>query len=619
MKIKKRKSAFVEFIFYSTSLLLLIIILGLAFFQLNGIDESKVTLLAANKQKSIGSIAHSILNTETGNKKVYIENNVLSDIDTQLSIKMAKDIVCSDYADCKNKDFYYTINSKSSKITGPSGGLGFAVLTFAHTNDYEIPDDVSFTGTINSGGFIGNVGGIPQKIRAAKKNGIKKIYIPFGNDIGMKAGSSNNSNNKNNSKKVNILKIASDANVNIIESPSLDFVLNDLFGYKIKTSYYETPIDYKKTMEKISEDICSRAENSNTEIKKILSNISYIREKYAGFYKNHTNVTKNKTYDKYMKLTNITSYYQNSVNLLNKSKNSISNDDYYSSASYCFSSLMNTRYVNYLNKGYNTSLNKTLNTLKIARNMQKYNIDDSKDIQVYSVVQERINDGMENLKKSYNYLDENDILSAIESLSYANERFFTAISWSRFYNIGERQKIIDDSGLKNACIRALNEANSRYQYVDIYVPYNTEAKKTYEKAEIFRKEDNYPLCIYYSLQSKAQSDVVASTLGWNSKNISKLLDLKSDLVKSSVATQVNKGRLPILGISYLEYANSLKKENPYSSLLYYQMALEFSNLDLYLEKDNEVSFYLDKNMIFLLGLSLGLIIASIILRKYCKK
>jgi predicted S18 family serine protease len=59
---------------------------------------------------------------------------------------------------------------------------------------------------------------------------------------------------------------------------------------------------------------------------------------------------------------------------------------------------------------------------------------------------------------------------------------------------------------------------------------------------------------------------------------------RSNVVKSIIAKQANRGTFPILAYSYYEYANSLKAGDKYSALLYLGYALELGSLDIYFEK-----------------------------------
>ncbi|MDP3971333.1 MAG: S16 family serine protease [Candidatus Nanopelagicales bacterium] len=68
--------------------------------------------------------------------------------------------------------------SITGEIDGPSAGGIMTVGVLAALNDAEPLPDVTMTGTIAPDGSIGNVGGIPSKIRAAKDAGFASVVIP---------------------------------------------------------------------------------------------------------------------------------------------------------------------------------------------------------------------------------------------------------------------------------------------------------------------------------------------------------------------------------------------------------------------------------------------------------
>lgn len=63
---------------------------------------------------------------------------------------------------------------------GPSAGAAMAVGFLALLNGDAIQRGVALTGTIESNGRIGSVGAIPDKVRAAAREGYRTILIPQG-------------------------------------------------------------------------------------------------------------------------------------------------------------------------------------------------------------------------------------------------------------------------------------------------------------------------------------------------------------------------------------------------------------------------------------------------------
>jgi len=131
-----------------------------------------------------GGIADLYLEIKPGSGRVFLETFPLTRTDTQMSTRFAKAIACDAIEkECGDVDFFYTITADSAIIAGPSAGASIAILTVAMLDDLRLNEDYAITGTINSGGLIGPVGGLKAKVEAAKKAGLKKVFIPAGEII----------------------------------------------------------------------------------------------------------------------------------------------------------------------------------------------------------------------------------------------------------------------------------------------------------------------------------------------------------------------------------------------------------------------------------------------------
>ena len=66
----------------------------------------------------------------------------------------------------------------SGSVDGPSAGGVSCLAILSAMDGLPLPADFAMTGTILPDGTIGVVGGVPEKMRAAAKAGIKRIFIP---------------------------------------------------------------------------------------------------------------------------------------------------------------------------------------------------------------------------------------------------------------------------------------------------------------------------------------------------------------------------------------------------------------------------------------------------------
>ena len=131
-------------------------------------EQGHMNLLAVREleNRSLeGGVADLYLEIKPGSGRVFLETFPLTRIDTQMSTRFAKTIACDMLdRDCDSTDFFYTITAGSAIITGPSAGASIALLTASMLEGTKLNPKYALTGTINSGGLIGPVGGVKEKV-----------------------------------------------------------------------------------------------------------------------------------------------------------------------------------------------------------------------------------------------------------------------------------------------------------------------------------------------------------------------------------------------------------------------------------------------------------------------
>ena len=129
----------------------------------HSISLLSVTKLANDSYR--GGIATLYLQVKPGQGSIFVESYPLAKIDTQVAIRFANEVACEfSTVDCSKYNFFYTIRADSPIVGGPSGGGATALLTFAVLEDIDLREDFAMTGSISSGGIIGAVAGIKEKV-----------------------------------------------------------------------------------------------------------------------------------------------------------------------------------------------------------------------------------------------------------------------------------------------------------------------------------------------------------------------------------------------------------------------------------------------------------------------
>jgi len=564
-------------------------------------------LLAVEEQASglSGSIADLTLEIREGTGRVFIDTFPLTKFDTQISTRFAKEIAC-DYLDfeCNKYDFIYTIKADSSVIGGPSAGAATTLLTIAALKDDVIPQDIAMTGTINSGGFIGPVGGLKEKIEGAKEAGITKVLIPKGkgtvkltNDTALQCDILY-CKLVEDVKEIDLVSYGKSIGVDVVEVATLDEALHEFTGADIPEVDESLLVNnkYKDVMQGLANTLCKRT----NDITKDTVNTS----------------------------TNISALIVSVNNLTQASKDSFANGDFYSAASFCFGANVKAREAlfrsqNLESKGLLDEFNKLNNAINdFEIQVENKEIKTITDLETYMIVKERLIEAHDTLNDSIKAMKNNE--DPLPSLAYGYERLASADSWSNFFGVEGKGFILDKKALEDSCKNKISEVEERLQYVALFFPNIPLQRKELDRAYEELNVKSYELCLFQASKAKAEVDVVISAYGVDVDKVNELMQAKNSITKKLIAKEVKNGIFPILGYSYYEYANVLSKTDPYSALLYYEYALELSNLDIYftektksepLKSDYISADAVKQIIILIIGLAIGTIIGFAIKNK----
>ncbi|HLD89134.1 MAG TPA: S16 family serine protease [Candidatus Nanoarchaeia archaeon] len=549
----------VLFLFFFTILIIL-------FPPVSATKTMKLLAVSETDNGYIGSTADLFLDVKPGTGRIFIDTYPLSKLDTQISTRFANEIACKEIEeDCSEYDFFYTIKADTSIVGGPSAGSAISILTIASMKNLELEKNIAITGTINSGGTIGPVGGLKEKIDAAVKANITKVLIPKGERIVRDDFAGNDSGN---ATSTDLVEYAGKAGIEIVEVGELNEAVYLFSGRKIKPDFDSRPVvidaSYQNIMKNLAATLCSRTNDLFSEVSRYdIKNDSVMAQKNMA------------------------------LNLSSRANASVIAGDYYSSASYCFGANVKLMYAIYFVQGIKEDeITKTKKNFadyldNIDKSLNKTEISTLTDLQTYIIVKQRILEAQDAL----GIIDAvNSTGEKIYELAYANERILSAESWSRFFGAPGRKFDVDKDALKKSCIKKIDEAEERVQYVKLFFPFALEAsRKDTANAKSDLNTGEYHLCLFKASKAKAEADLIISVLGVETSQIENILQMKEDIVRKNIIRNIDNGIFPILGYSYYEYAKSLKNSDKYSALLYFEYAIELNNLDLYFKEEKKSS------------------------------
>ena len=529
-----------------------------------------MTLLAVQELDGVleGSEADLFVELNEGESRVFLETYPLTRMDTQISTRFAKDIACSFFdLDCSENDFIYTIRADSNIIGGPSAGAAIAALTAITVLDLNYEEDITITGTINSGGVIGPVGGVKEKIEAAAENSIRTVLIAQGTMI---------------TNETNLQTYGESLGITVKEVADLNDVLFHMTGKTLKqTKQIPDNPQYESIMQNLQNDLCVRT----IELHQTVNEFNVSDEEREEIQRQ-----------------------------LNQSDSAVDEQNYYAAASFCFGTNVYLKGLWYEKKDLTESEQKEKidsvkkNVQVIEQNVLSEPIQTIADLQTSIIVAERLDD-VRNQLETFNESE-----NVAQSLAYTEERLFSALSWMTFFTMPGKEFVLNDEILERSCRRKIQESEERFQYVTLVLGGLLERQDTREKiddAKASLETDRFNLCLIQASEAKADSNLILSSISVPRENIDQFVQTKLDATKRVIAENSEEGIFPIIGFSYLNYADALQESEPMSSLLFAEYALELSDMDIYFTAPRtKVSF--KKPSPFGEGFAMGVILTVLV-------
>ncbi|ADC69078.1 conserved hypothetical protein [Methanocaldococcus sp. FS406-22] len=530
-----------------------ILVLLLAIFLLNSTFAViiKAPAVSLTDKGYVGVPINIQINVTKGDGHVFMDTMPLTELDMQGSARIAAKVAGEVTGKDMNKyNIYITVRSDVPVVGGPSAGGTMTIGIICELMNWSLNKHVMMTGMINPDGSIGPVGGILEKIEAAKKANCTIMLIPKGQRYV-----------EVNGKKVDAVEFGKKLGVKVIEVGSIYEAIPYFTNKKIVIKEYPENISieekYKNIMKKLSENVLKMANEKYENISKELSNNYYVDYEYQTMLLNELNASKN---------------------LLDKANNEYITSEYYAATCSAFNALIKLETIQHT-IGYLTG-KEDISTF--LTNVQDEIESDEKIVYSKKVTTNNFEEILAgririveakkllyNAWKSY-YLGNYD--EAIKYGSFAKLRGDSAVWWVSLKENDNNSEIINESKLKPLAQQYLDNAETISTYVETIFPNlpTDGLENDLESAKEAYKQGDYLLTIAESIDTCVKAEIPLVIFG----------DIKyfKKYARNKINLAENLGITPISALGYYEYADSLN--DSISKIMYYKYSSYYAQMDI---------------------------------------
>ena len=96
----------------------------------------------------------------------------------QIALSVVKSLFPEEAGKLENQDLHIHVPEGAVPKDGPSAGVTMAVALSSLITGKKVPADLAMTGELALRGAVTAIGGLPEKLMAAVRGGVKKVLIP---------------------------------------------------------------------------------------------------------------------------------------------------------------------------------------------------------------------------------------------------------------------------------------------------------------------------------------------------------------------------------------------------------------------------------------------------------
>ena len=139
--------------------------------------------------------------TQVGGDVLYIETKAtkgsgkltitgqLGDVmkeSARIAVSLVKSMYPEKAEELEKEDLHIHVPDGATPKDGPSAGITLTTALASLVSGIPVPPTVAMTGEVSLQGSVNPIGGLPEKLMAAQRSGVRKVFIPADNLDDMK-------------------------------------------------------------------------------------------------------------------------------------------------------------------------------------------------------------------------------------------------------------------------------------------------------------------------------------------------------------------------------------------------------------------------------------------------
>ncbi|AGK61276.1 Archaeal serine protease [Archaeoglobus sulfaticallidus PM70-1] len=521
------------------------------------VNAKEVTIKAVavkSTQPPEGAVINISVIVTSGKGRVFVSTIPYTQIDMQGSAQLAALTACDLLGlDFTKYDFFFTIKADSPIVGGPSAGGVMTVAVISALKDLKIENDVYMTGMIYPDGFIGPVGGIPYKMKAAADMGAKIFLIPKGQRI-VKVQETVEERKgplivvRTQTKDLDLYEYGKELGVKVVEVETVQEALAYFTGYTISKPKGKVNLfKYSELLKKLAD-----------RMEKDTRNLYQTVESYG--------------------VRNSPDELNRAKQLMEMAEESYGNGDYYTATSKYFQAKIELRKIYYeMVIRDESDLEREINDIGKEINATKSYLLSQEDIgieslQIFGAAQERVT-----LAENYLYLARTSENRMIYYLALSKERVESAKVWLSLLETIKEDIPLNLDDVKRRAELYLSQAQSIAVYANQIGGYQSLIDGAEDDMDSARKqleEGFYAGAAVSAMNGMVKASLSIELIGADKSSIDSKINSARKASEQAIS-EAEEYLTPVLSVAYYEFAKTMKNdtlENKILKLSYFKLS-----------------------------------------------